>query len=236
MTIDYDEPNRRLWREDIPVRMRMLPLDRRGYPVPWFVAWLRLDGTECKPGEGTPDFRVIGSQKIVRAVRERRCWLCGLPLGSHLAFVIGPMCAVNRINSEPPSHRDCARFALQACPFLSNPNMRRNERIDLPPGSLDAPGLHLDRNPGVMAMWITRTYRLVHVDGIVGNPGTLFELGTPSGVEWWAKGQPAKRVDVEAALHSGLSILKEQAERDGLDAVKLLAQRVDDVGKYLPVV
>jgi hypothetical protein len=104
--------------ENVPERIAKLPRDDRGYPVPWFVAWV----------DGRPDFRVIEGGRIFEALKERRCWVCGEKLGRYLAFVIGPMCAINRITSEPPSHRDCALFAARACPFLTMPRMKRNER------------------------------------------------------------------------------------------------------------
>src|SRR5262245_2742625 len=94
----------------VPERMRKLPL-HRGYPVPWFVEWI----------EGVPDFRIMDGRKLVRAVKEKRCWVCGELMGSYLAFTIGPMCAVNRISAEPPSHRECASFSARGCPFLTRP-------------------------------------------------------------------------------------------------------------------
>ena len=60
-----------------------------------------------------------------------KCWLCGQTLGKHMTFPIGPMCAITRTTAEPPSHLACAEYAVKACPFLSQPRMRRNER-DLP--------------------------------------------------------------------------------------------------------
>ena len=42
--------------------MQALPIDRRGFPVPWFVSW----------DDGGPDFRVIDRGKIVQAVKQRR--------------------------------------------------------------------------------------------------------------------------------------------------------------------
>src|ERR1041385_2432550 len=94
---------------ELPARLRKLPVER-GYPVPWFVAFV----------DGHYDFRVIGPGKIARAVQENRCWICGDTLGSYLCFPIGPMCAINRVTSEPPSHRECAEWSARACPFLLN--------------------------------------------------------------------------------------------------------------------
>jgi len=49
----------------------------------------------------------------VVCVRHKRCWLCGQPLGKFMCFVVGPMCAINKTSAEPPSHRDCALYAVQ---------------------------------------------------------------------------------------------------------------------------
>src|SRR4051812_13673711 len=96
----------------VPHRMRSLPI-RRGYPVPWFVARV----------ENEFHFPTADSRKMMIALHRHVCWVCGQPLGSYLAFVIGPMCAVNRISSEPPSHLECAQFSAMACPFLVRPKM-----------------------------------------------------------------------------------------------------------------
>src|SRR5215469_14120297 len=103
---------------EVPSRIARLPRDPRGYPVPWFVEWI----------DGKPDFRVMDARKLKLALREPRCWICGGQLGTYKAFNFGPISAVNGLSGEPPSHRECAIFAAQACPFLSHPKMRRNER------------------------------------------------------------------------------------------------------------
>lgn len=88
--------------EALPVRLRKLPVDARGYPVPWFVDW--IEGPEGR----VPEFRAMDPRKWVRAVKERLCWVCGEALGRWLVFPIGPMCAITRTTAEPPSHLDCA--------------------------------------------------------------------------------------------------------------------------------
>jgi len=103
----------RVIREDLPPlpsRMQTLKLDHRGYPVPWFVAWI----------DGKPDFRVMDGKKMNQAVRFKKCWVCGSPLGRRFTFCIGPMCAINRTIGEPPSHHECVDFSARACPFLSS--------------------------------------------------------------------------------------------------------------------
>jgi len=44
-------------------RMRRLPVSPRGFPVPWFVAWLG----------GVPDFRCIGLGKLVKGDSPELC-------------------------------------------------------------------------------------------------------------------------------------------------------------------
>lgn len=107
---------------DLPERMADLPVDDRGYPVPWFVAW----------HDGKPEFRAMDPAKFARAIKEKRCWVCGERLGVNLCFVAGPMCGINRTSSEPPSHLMCARWSAQNCPFLSNPRMVRREDVGEP--------------------------------------------------------------------------------------------------------
>ena len=89
----------------LPRRMRTLPIDERGYPVPWFVQWFLPDGSGAAPGVGKPDFRVADGYKRESAVKHRLCWLCGGKLGRQFAFVIGPMCAINFALFRPPPRR-----------------------------------------------------------------------------------------------------------------------------------
>ena len=162
-------------------------------------------------GYGAPDFRVIDPARMGDCVRNRRCWLCGSPLGVHLAFVLGPMCTINRIISEPPSHRDCAEYAMRACPFLARPRMRRNEH-DMPAGMVEAAGFHADRNPGTMALWMTRTYQ--PVNAWAGMKGALFQVGDAEQVVWWREGRHATRDEVLEALTAGYEVLRRKAESE----------------------
>lgn len=201
----------------LPLRMQKLPVSDQGYPVPWFVHWI----------DGKPDFRVIGPDRMVRAYNEKRCWLCGDKLGAYLCFTIGPMCSVNQINSEPPSHLSCAQYAVRACPFLSKPRMRRNEN-DLPEGGNIA-GVHLNHNPGATALWITKSYRPFAATG-----GTLFKLGDPVNVLWYAEGQPATRKQVLDALDKGLPTLRAMAAKEGFKAADQLERNLLRAMQWLP--
>jgi hypothetical protein len=211
---------------EMPARVARLPKSDRGYPVPWFVQWFK-DGQPCATGDGEPDFRVIGRTKIWTAHSQSRCWVCGGTLGVHRIYTIGPMCVVNRVTSEPPSHRDCAEFAAQACPFLTNPREKR-DRKDLPEGRSIA-GIHLDRNPGAVCLYETRQAK-----AFKAGDGYLFRLGEPERVDWYARGRTATREEILDSIASGLPLLSALAEKDGPGEVLLLAQMTSAAMQLLP--
>lgn len=207
--------------QTLPPRMRDLPVDERGYPVPWFVAWI----------EGKPEFRAQEAGKFARAIREKLCWVCGQRLGVNVCFVAGPMCGINRTSSEPPSHVDCARWSAINCPFLSNPRMirREDEIINNARSREESPGIMLTRNPGVAMLWITRQFEVYKAP----NQGYLIQMGEPDSVEWYACGRRASREEVLQSIESGLPNLEALArtEKGGLD---FLAKARDRFDKWIP--
>jgi len=212
----------------LPTGIRRLPVDARGYPIPWFVAVLP---------DGTRDFRVIEPGKIVRAVKERLCWICGRPRRrDQFTFMIGPMCAVNRVSSEPPSHHKCAQLAAMACPFLTLPMAKRRDH-NLPEGGVAPAGLALARNPGVTLLWQCGAFKAMRVEAHESEgirAGVLFRIGDPLSVEWYAEGRPATRAEVLASIDSGMPLLAEPAEREGGHAPYVLAAQRAAVDRLLP--
>jgi hypothetical protein len=194
--------------------MRDLPVDERGFPVPWFVAWV----------DGKPEFRAMDREKFVRAIKQRLCWVCGERLGTNLCFVAGPMCGINRTSSEPPSHVECARWSAKNCPFLSNPRMIRREDEVTDKGKENVAGFGLTRNPGVAMLWITRQYDVFRVDN-----GWLIQMGEPESVEWWACGRAATREEVMHSIETGLPNLESIAkmEKGGLEHLAKAQARFD---------
>lgn len=175
--------------------MKRLPIDDRGYPVPWFVAFI----------EGKPDFRVVRNINNVPAEvvahRTSQCWICGRRLGAYKAFLIGPMCAVNLTSGEPPCHLSCATFAAKACPFLGRPNAKRRE-ANLPEDGVWKEG-GLDRNPGVAMVWTTKSYEMHVQEG-----SAYFQMGQPDHVEFYHEGAPAPREKIIESIESGLPTLR----------------------------
>lgn len=200
----------------IPSRMANLLKDRRGYPVPWFVHWQ----------DGMPDFTTIARGKREEAHRRGVCWICGDHLGAYKCFVVGPMCTVNRISAEPPSHLQCAAFAAVACPFLVKPAMGRLPR---PEGRVEPPGMFIKRNPDVTALWTTKSYAQLPVP-----PSYLFEMGAPTSLSWWREGRAATLEEVSASIAEGMPALQKAAEAAGEASMQELLQAVQELLPLLP--
>lgn len=204
---------------EMPPQIQRLPIDpERRMPVPWFCS------------QDPIDFRVIRPRGIETAHKQRLCWICGTPrYEKKMAFVVGPMCVVTGTNSEPPAHPACARFAAMACPFLTNPRMRRNDK-DLPEGHEKAAGNPIPRNPGVAAVLHTDSYRLF--PDPLGH--VLIAMGQPKAVDWYCQGRTATHAEVERSVTSGLSILVEDAKLDGAEGLAELERRTRAFLRWMP--
>jgi hypothetical protein len=197
--------------------MLHLPIDERGFPVPWFVAII----------EGKPDFRVIRKGGIAEAWNKKTCWLCGHPLGVYKACVIGPMCGINRVTSEPPCHLECAEFAVKACPFLTRPLAVRTEHGL--PEERHVSGKPIQRNPGVTLIWVPKEIKPFKVSN-----GVLFRIGDPISYSFWCNGRRATRAEVEESVNTGLPILQAGAAQDGPEAEEELRGWVKRFEALLP--
>lgn len=202
-------------------RMARLPIDGKGWPVPWFVAWI----------DGQPDHRVMDGEKKDKAWLNRLCWICGQPLGgATVTYAIGPMCAVNRVSAEPPAHKECAEYSVKACPFLSRPHAHRRES-GMPEESIEPDGIMLKRNPGVTLLWTAK--RMTTHPFRVGD-GVLFNIGEPAEVQWFCEGRQATREEIEASIDSGLPTLQEMADAQGERAQRALEEQLEAARELIP--
>jgi hypothetical protein len=95
---------------EIPYRLRHRPRDDRGFVIP-FVQFIKPDGK--------PDFRVMDEDQTVKALSRRLCGLCGEPMRADVFFIGGPLCVQYGHFYDPPMHRECALYAIKACPHLA---------------------------------------------------------------------------------------------------------------------
>jgi hypothetical protein len=207
--------------EALPKRMQSLPIDERGYVVPWFVNWI----------DGKPEFRAMDMKKWVRAVNEKLCWVCGERLGRYATFVAGPMCGINRTSSEPPAHLECARWSARNCPFLNNSQAVRRVDERISADMSHVAGIALTRNPGVAMLWTTVTWSAF--PDMKGR--WLITFGDPESVEWYAEGKPATREQVMASIESGFPALAAIAQQQE-GAMKYLMECRERFDKYVPAV
>lgn len=93
----------------IPQRMQHLPLDERGYPVPYFVPIV----------DGKPEFRYQDPEGRALCILYKKCSVCGFHLlAKKFWFISGPLGYQNRVSSDYAMHEECARFSLAVCPHL----------------------------------------------------------------------------------------------------------------------
>lgn len=207
----------------MPPGVARLPLDGRGYPIPWFV------DRAAPLHDGNPDFRIMDGKRLKLAIRDKRCWICGDPIRTKTSvFVAGPMCGINRTSAEPPNHSWCAEWAARACPFLAVPKRLRDAR-GLPANVTQA-GVGIKRNPGVVMLWESRTYATWRPE----TGGVLFDIGDPVSVDWLCEGRDATHAEVMASVETGLPLLLEQAAKGGAEACFQLGQMTERLLALVP--
>jgi hypothetical protein len=207
----------------LPERLKYLRVNSRGYPVPFFVQWMK-DEKPCRPGEGEPDFQITSEDALVSCIRDSACWVCGQRLGVFRAYVLGPIAAINRISREPPSHLECAEFAAKACPFMVNPQMVRPK---VKATNVIVDSMMLPENPGISIVWVVRNFMRMKRDG---NGGILFDIGEPIRATWWKKGRPATPGECAEALAIIVPRLLKQC-RDQVEQVEVMRR----VHRLLPI-
>lgn len=191
---------------NLPPRIRALPRDHRGYPIPFFVETV----------DGKPDFRVMSPERYKAAVTRGLCWTCGQKLGRNLAFVGGPLVALQGVSEEPPSHLECAEVGARICPFLTKPQSKR--RLAGLPEALSVPSkAQIEDNPGVTVIVVCRQTR---------RDGMLFEFLGPTGLHWFHQGRAASREEVLAAGQASIEQFRQLTGEAGVHHAIRLENRL----------
>ena len=121
----------------MPPAIAARPRDARGYPVLAITPW----------SDGTPDFAVTSTARILVCAVERRCSICGTGLGKGPVWRVvaaeeaaaiaqalgsGQSYANAAKTVEPPGHHACVLYAAMACPYLARPTARRGTDASVP--------------------------------------------------------------------------------------------------------
>lgn len=103
---------------EIPKSLSHLKIDKRGYPIPYFVGYIN----------GEPEFRLTDARKQHKCIEKKLCGICGKKITSGVyVFISGILGYTNRISSDPAMHESCARFSLEICPHLHFEKTDRRE-------------------------------------------------------------------------------------------------------------
>jgi hypothetical protein len=164
----------------IPARLHWRPRDERGYPIT-YVTLINA--------KGKPDFRVVDEAKRARCLKLRLCGVCGQSLGRHLFFIGGDLCVTNRLFCDPPMHKECAIFALEACPHLASHKGRFSER-PYPQGdfTIGETTLASDQKCEWFALMHATSYTYGRTSPT--NPSLMIRAGEWLSVEKWRDGAP----------------------------------------------
>lgn len=204
---------------DMPDRLRGRPIDHRGFPVPWFVT--------NKTDAGLWDFVRINEARKNEALRKRVCWVSGERLGRAVAFVVGPMCIINRVASDPPIIPEIAEWSARICPFLSRPLAKRP---DWDGDQRATPGVLVPDNPGLCAVWVTRDYEMSTRDyGVI-------HFWEPQRVTWWRKGEDVTHSQEARNIYEArAAVLEESAIQEGPGAHRFFLKLKAASDRYAPM-
>lgn len=102
----------------MPDRIKALPRDARGYPIPVVV---------LRDSMGVSHFALNDSRVAIKCALENRCSVCGDRLLRGKWFVGGPLSAFDPWGSyyDPPVHIECMEYSCRVCPYLAAPGWNK---------------------------------------------------------------------------------------------------------------
>lgn len=180
----------------VPVRMALLPRDPRGYPI--FAMALR-------DASGRAHFTVNDERLRVRLISQDRCSICAGRLMRGRWFIGGEQSAFHPQGAyvDPPTHGECARYALQVCPYLAAPtyaSLIHGRTVDDPAVALVdvtaivSPSTADEVRPKLFVAVLARGQRVRETEaGLVLVPTRPYIT-----VEYWRHGQKLSRAAGEA--------------------------------------
>lgn len=202
----------------IPIWMEKLPRDNRGYPIPVTVL---LDK------DGRPHFTVNEEHKRQQIIKRDACPICGRGLLTRRACVGGPKSLFHPAGAciDPPMHLECARYALQVCPYLAAPNYtKRIEGKTLGKGKEEVLAIDPTMDPNkpklfCMSIHTKQKKILGHINGI-SFVRFIKPVQPYYGVEFWRDGK-------QLSHDEGISIVKKELYDVYEDDYQTLKENLD---------
>lgn len=183
---------------EVPPKMRLLPRDKRGYPIPWLV---QRDLT------GRPFFVMNDSMKTMACGRRGLCSICGRKLERDVWLIGGPGAAFHEHGAylDPPMHHQCATYALKVCPYLGTRYTGRIDAVLLKHGKWDprmriiTEDLTLPEQPPFFVLG--RTSKATFRWDVENGDNPRFHPKRPwLAVEFWVWGQQITEAEARAKL------------------------------------
>jgi hypothetical protein len=201
----------------IPDRMRLLPVDRRGYPVPVIIQ--RSDA-------GEPLFAANDTTVQRRCAAKKLCPVCGTKLEKGLWFCGGPKSAFHPMGRyfDSALHHECMTYALKVCPYLAMPNFRSTLELQVPhlQKKTSAQLQSMTMEPGRPKVFVAvMTFGQSVTKG--DNKVFLAPLRPYHAVEFWRNGE---KLDFEEGVRVAKAVVRRSGVSESdVDAALRLVQR-----------
>jgi hypothetical protein len=145
-------------------------------------------------------------ERVDRALREHRCWMCGDHLGAMVTFLTEPHWVVQGFAGEPPCHRECAVYAAENCRYF----------------------VHAIGRP-VLCLWTCRQYARIKSDNAV-----VIRISGATDVRWYFGGKPATRTQVTLAFSAAMPKLRAMVGGDLAAKSELERSLTDIMLRHVP--
>lgn len=122
-------------------------------------------------------FGLLDADLRDRCLSERRCQICGDPLGPTLVLLLRESDLPERCTSEPALHPECAAYTQRACPMIAGRmNRYRATAHPLPPGYASTD----DRPPSADPVDTDRIRALLADLGVLSPPDGSSPTASPA--------------------------------------------------------
>lgn len=212
----------------IPERMKSLPMDQRGYPIPY---------TVLRDSKGKAHFAVNSEERRLRCLKEDLCPICGLRLFRGRWLVGGPGSGLvaEGLFQDPPMHSECAHYALQVCPWLvlgnyvnrvDDKTMDPEERNNV---TLRDPTIIANRPPFFVALMFVGQDHVLNM--VNGEPNVHIRPKKPYRVvEYWRDGH---QLSNQSGKQIAVDYLRDLAETMGAE-FKFDENGDGTLGRFVP--
>ena len=204
----------------IPMWMKNLPRDARGYPIPFIVQ---------KSKDGLPLFTINNDDRRQYVINNDYCGICCRKLMRFRALVGGALAAFDEVGAylDPAMHIECAQYAMKVCPFLAAPSYTK-EISGKQAKQVDGPVLVDDQaksgrpDGDLFCLVVCTKYETVQHDLAPTYTQYVRAIKPYVRVEYWRRG-------VQLSNEEGLPLIKEALTKQYLKDFEDAIHRSDEL-------